>query len=377
MRKHLPPYARLATRLRGLIEEQHLPPGSWLGTEVQFAEENGVSRMTARRAVKILVDEGLVERRPGRGVFVRDRNAAPARIRVMAGNLLWTPAVRVTHAVQEMAQASGCDADIFDARGDLHAFLNELETLGDGRYAGAVVMSQHDTDFNRIVAELAAAKFPLALIDQTMQQVPVISVASDNRRGGYLAAREFLALGHRNLAFLGDLDADTTAERAQGAADACTEARIPPPVRYDIPGQRFTDWEPMIRRRVVEILSAPQRPTGLVCSCDAVARHVFRALADNGLTVPDDISVSGFDDDPIAEWTTPGITTVRQDFDAMGRKAFEELWHRICEPENDQGQTAVQFSIPVETVRRDSVAAPHGSRRFSLTYDGNKKSIAV
>ncbi|MBR1836542.1 MAG: GntR family transcriptional regulator [Kiritimatiellae bacterium] len=355
MERKLPPYAALAERLRDDVSKKRLPPGSWLGTEVQLADDNGISRMTARRAVQALVDEGLVERRPGRGVFLRGAKKPPVRICMMAGNLLWSPAVRVAHAVQECAQAAGYEVEVFDARGNLAAFLAEMEKLADGRYAGAVAMSQHDAGFNRAVVGLAAAKFPLAVVDQTMPDVPVISVCSDNRRGGYLAAREFISRGHRRLAFLGDLAADTTAARAQGAADACAEALVPPPARYDIPGRRFADWEPMIRRRVAQIASASPRPTGIVCSCDAVALHVFRALADLGVSVPDGMSVSGFDDDPIAEWTTPGVTTVRQDFGAMGRRAFETLVGTVL---TGSEPSCTGTTVPVEFVRRGSVAAP-------------------
>ena len=66
---------------------------------------------------------------------------------------------------------------------------------------------------------------------------------------------------------------DTTAARAQGVADACATALVPPPATFDIPGQRFDDWEPAIRGRIAEMVAGPTPPTGLVCSCDAVALH--------------------------------------------------------------------------------------------------------
>ena len=87
----IPPYARLADRLRSLIREHSLAPGAGIGTEVQLAHENGLSRMTARRAVQVLVDEGLVERRAGRGVFVRCGDDSARRIVFLAGDLLWMP----------------------------------------------------------------------------------------------------------------------------------------------------------------------------------------------------------------------------------------------------------------------------------------------
>ena len=353
MTKHLPPYAELAARLRERIEQESLPPGSWIGTEVAIASESGLSRMTARRAVQALVDEGLVERRAGRGVFVRGEGRATRRIRVVAGNLLWTPAVRVAQAVQEGAAAAGFEASVFDGRGDLDAVVAELRALPGSGAAGAVVMSQHDPSFNRALAALVAADFPFVVADQTLSDLPGASVASDNRAGGRLAAEALLAAGHRRLAFLGDLAADTTAERAQGAADACAEALVPPPLRLDIPGQRFSNWEPAIRERIGELLRARPRPTALVCSCDAVARHAIRALAKHGVAVPRAMSVTGFDDDPIAEWGSPALTTVRQDFAEMGRRALALLSERLV-----AGSAPRHEAVPVSLVRRETIAPP-------------------
>ena len=345
------PFAVLAEDLRRRIKESALKPGAMIGTEVNLAAESGLSRMTVRRAVQELVDEGLVERRAGRGIFVSEARFTTARsIRVLVGNLLWAPAVRVAQAVQDEAQKAGREASVFDARGDLATFISELETLPDSGFAGAVVMSQHDAAFNRGLARLVAADFPFVVVDQTLSDLPGASVASDNRAGGRLAAGAFLAAGHRRIAFLGDLAADTTSSRAQGVADACAEELVPPPAMFGIPGQRFGDWEPAIRARVAEMLASAAPPTGLVCSCDAVARIAMRALASAGLAIPRDMSVTGFDDDPIAEWTTPALTTIRQDFSEMGRRAFRALSSLL------EGAPPRHEAVPVSLVERGSVA---------------------
>ena len=216
-------------------------------------------------------------------------------------------------------------------------------------------MSQHDAECNLAFGSLAASGFPLVVVDQSFREIPVASVASDNREGGRLAAEALIAAGHREIAFIGDLAADTTAARAQGVADACAAALVPPPVRYDIPAQRFDDWEPAIRRCVAAMLAASPRPTAVACSCDAVARHVLRALAAAGLAVPRDMGVTGFDDDPIAEWTSPPLTTVRQDFGEMGRRAFTALARMLDGRTVAPAAAPCAETVPVALVARGSV----------------------
>ena len=375
----LPPYVRLADRLRDRLRGEGAAPGSLLGTETELAREGGVSRMTARRAVQVLVDEGLVERRAGRGVFVSGGDAAARSVRILVGNLLWAPAVRVVHAVQEDAPAAGLDVSVFDARGDLAAFLAAVDALPGSGVAGAIVMSQHGAAFNVALARLVAAGFPFVVVDQALSDLPAPSVSSDNRAGGRLAAEALLAAGHRRLAFLGDLAADTTAARAQGAADACASALVPPPLQFGIPGRRFANWEPSIRSRVAALLRLRPRPTALVCSCDAVALHVLRALADAGVSVPRDMSVTGFDDDPIAEWSSPPLTTVRQDFSAMGRAALAALLAQLGMATGEAPSPPLHTAVPVTLVERGSVAAPRRCRRPAAlaVFSGRRQSTAI
>ena len=104
--------------------------------------------------------------------------------------------VRVAQAVQDEAQKAGREASVFDARGNLTAFLDELKALPDSGFAGAVIMSQHDAAFNRALVGLVAAEFPFVIVDQTLSDLPADSVSSDNRAGGRLAAGALLAAGH-------------------------------------------------------------------------------------------------------------------------------------------------------------------------------------
>ena len=354
-----PPYVRLANRLRSQIRDHALAPGAGIGTEVQLARESGLSRMTVRRAVQVLVDEGLVERRPGRGVFVRGADTATRSVLFLAGNLLWAPAVRVSHALLECAPGEGIDIRLFDARDRLDVFLDEMRGLPNSGHAGAVIMSQHDPAFNRALSTLVAEDVPFVVVDQTLTDIEAPSVVSDNRTGGRLVAEALLAAGHRRIAFVGDLGADTTAERARGVAEACAAAGIPAVPMLDLPGKRFTDWSPDIHRALREVVRSPGRPTAIACSCDAVAATAYRALADEGLRVPDDISITGFDDDPLGEWLVPPLTTVRQDFGEMGRQAFAALCRRIA----DSSAPAERISVPVALVERNSIAAPPKQRR--------------
>jgi DNA-binding LacI/PurR family transcriptional regulator len=114
---------------------------------------------------------------------------------------------------------------------------------------------------------------------------------------------------------------------------------------------RLGDWETEVRAVVSRIAKLRKRPTAIFCSCDAIARHAMRAFAECGVSVPDEVSLVGYDDDPIAEWTTPALTTVRQDFMAMGREAVKALVARIAKP----GAPGMAVTVPVEFISRQSL----------------------
>lgn len=351
IRHKLSPYEIVARKLRKRVAESSA--GEPLGTEVSIARECGVSRMTARKSVNALIAEGLVERRAGIGVFVRQQDTITRTYRLVVGNILWDAAMKVASAIRREAQRSGAEIELRDAGGDVESFVHEIESLPEAGVAGAVVVSIHDPRAVQALKGVSEKGFPLVVVDQDLQAEGVASVVSDDRHGGELAASVLLSEAHREVAFLGDFEASTVQARWEGFRDACIRDGGVEPDRHDIRGvDRLGSWESSIRNKVARLLALGKRPTAFFCSCDAVARLTMRTLVGHGVKVPDDISLVGFDDDPIAEWTTPALTTIRQDYEAIGLAATKLLTVRIQRPADPVPPTVV---VPVSLVRRASV----------------------
>src|SRR5689334_10156645 len=121
-------YEPLAKKLRHDIRRGKFGPGSMLGTEIEFARQEGISRPSVRLAIDSLVEEGLVERRAGKGVFVRKPSAAALTVELIVPHLagFW---IDVAEGAQSVARQRGCKTQIFNARGDLQADLDAVRRL--------------------------------------------------------------------------------------------------------------------------------------------------------------------------------------------------------------------------------------------------------
>ncbi|MEX0774539.1 MAG: GntR family transcriptional regulator [Phycisphaeraceae bacterium] len=357
-------YEAVAERLRRSIRDGGYRAGQLIGSEHGLARDQSISRVTVRRASEILIKEGLLERRPGKGLYVRGPETIDTNshglIQVVAGNLHWEPALQISRGVQAAARLDGLHVQLYDAHGDMELDLAMLDQLPQSRAHGAVIVSLHSPAFIDAVCRLKTTDFPFVLADQRMRDMEVPSVTADNYDGGMQAGRHLLKLGHRRIAFMGDMVAATVQDRLSGFRDAVADAGLPfdrsMVIDLEVGKDRLADWSTGIEAATLELMARPNPPTALFVSCDAIARAAYRALADLGLSVPRDVSVIGFDDDPLAQWLMPGLTTVRQPFQQMGRAAMELLCQRIDKP----GAAVQQRVMPVELVVRGSTAAPQG-----------------
>jgi LacI family transcriptional regulator len=146
------------------------------------------------------------------------------------------------------------------------------------------------------------------------------SVGTTNWQGGVTAARHLIELGHQRIAAIGGPDELWSCRaRLDGYSSALRRAGLP----VDDTLVRCDDLSADGGlRQARALLSVPDAPTAIVAGNDAQAFGVLQALAERGRRCPDDLSVTGFNDLPIATWAAPPLTTIRQPLAAMAATAF-------------------------------------------------------
>ncbi|MDK2879815.1 MAG: LacI family transcriptional regulator [Thermoanaerobacteraceae bacterium] len=222
---------------------------------------------------------------------------------------------------------------------------------------GFIISSAYYNDQN--VVKLLKANVPLVLLGRDIDDsegLPVDVVGSDNVKGGYIATKYLLDLGHKNIAcLLGPPRIKVNLEREKGYLKAMEEAGLkvcPEAVGY---GDFKIDFG---FKKTLEILKGPCKSTAIFAANDLTAIGAMRAIKFLGLQVPNDISVVGYDNTMLAEMVDPPLTTVNQQMRKMGYIATELLIKRI------KGERGVGEKIILDTelVIRKSASICNGNR---------------
>lgn len=162
---------------------------------------------------------------------------------------------------------------------------------------------------------------PVVLIDDQDIPTELPWVGTDNRSGAYLAVKHLLGLGHRRIGHIRGLYA-CSEERYQGYCDALREAGIPLEPALVLQG----DFEISSGQACARTFFAmPERPTAIFAGNDQMAYGVLAVAQQQGIRVPEDVAVVGFDDIPLSGYIRPALTTVHQPFFEMGQRAAELL----------------------------------------------------
>jgi LacI family transcriptional regulator len=170
----------------------------------------------------------------------------------------------------------------------------------------------------------AAFRLPLVLVDCFARNRPARSVVPDEVQGGRAATRLLLEKGHRRIALINaDPKYPAAAGRLEGYRQALEEVGVPVE-----PGLVRTGgwWQDDGYEHALALLEGKPVPTAIFCASDRIAMGVYDALKENGLRIPEDVSVVGFDNQELlAAHSRPPLTTVRIPYFEMGAWAVDQL----------------------------------------------------
>lgn len=174
-----------------------------------------------------------------------------------------------------------------------------------------------------------------------------------NRRAVASAVRHLVELGHRQIAMLAGVGVgnDRARDRIGGVRHALTRARLALPASHLV--ESTYEIGPA-RAATARLLSASPTPTAIICGNDVLAWGAMLEASSQGLSIPHDLSVIGFDDLPLSQHWVPALTTVQVPIERMWELAADHLIMRV----NDASIAPVSVEIPVELVVRGSTAAP-------------------
>lgn len=229
-----------------------------------------------------------------------------------------------------------------------HSDVGEMMDVVDamrGRVDGLVVMAPD------IAVDSLRNHLPLVLLNSNDQRYDAITI--DNYGGARAMMRHLASLGHTHIAFIcGPKHNADARERSRGYRQSMRGSKI-----VELRGD-FTEASGYAAARDIAAMSP--RPTAIFASNDSMAIGALGALAEAGLSVPNDITVVGFDDIPIARYVAPPLTTVGVDIAELGRRAFAVLLDVIAHPNARQTR---REQIGTNLVVRKSCGAPPQSKR--------------
>ncbi|MEO7714622.1 MAG: GntR family transcriptional regulator [Capsulimonas sp.] len=383
---------RVADTLRERIRSGQYADGERLPAERILTDELDVDRRVVRAAVSRLAKEGFVFHRPNCRPIARAPVAglAPAAetsprsahtnetpsaevqsLSKFVALVMWhgggplessggTSQQRIFWGMnQALGQAGyhGAFLDLGEQIGSLHENAEReaahLQYILDNHFGG-VVFYAYAYQSNRELVQKVARQVPMVLIDRTLTGVQADFVGVNNREGMADAAARLLALGHRRIAYLTQSESiNAVQDRLQGYLQAVRgrefsgveEIVITTPA---VARERWPVFEMVFRQ------PAGERPTAALCFSDYEAVRVTRRLEQLGLSVPEDVSVIGFDDIVHNLPNGVGLSSVAQPFEELGRTAAGLFLRRVKDP----SAVHSHIELPTTFVVRDSSGAP-------------------
>lgn len=338
-----------------LIESEKISLGDQLPSENEIASNFGVSRHTVRQALNELFQRGLITKEKGKGTFCtgNGKSTPVKNIALLTTYISDYIFPKITEGVEEVLRQKGYNLMLFNSNNDIDNEISCLENILNQQISGVIIEPAQSAinklDY-RYFKRFEEKNIKYIMINAYYEELDSAYIVVDDAQGAYRLTKYLLELGHDHIAAVVKNDDIQGQKRKEGYIKALIENNIM--IDNNIIGDYSTDTEDMyIYSFIKSILHMKERPTAILCYNDKIALKVIEVCRSEGIQVPKDISIVGFDDSSLATASEVKLTTIIHPKKDMGVQAAKYIVNMI------EGKLKKpQYTYDAELIVRDSCA---------------------
>lgn len=344
-------YQILENWIRSRILDGTYTSGQKIPSENKLAEQFSISRQTVRQAISHLEKKGTLESRRGSGTYVAEITRAMT-IGYVATSITDYIFPGITSGIESVLTENGYSMTLGVTKNRVEIEHQLLLSLMNKGVDGIIVEGNRSALPNPnlpLYRELTDKGIPYVFINGYYEALDPIYVVTNDRKGGKLAVEYLYSLGHRRIGGIFKADDRQGHERYAGFSEAVVSSSLPMDddevIWYTTPDLDHI----FAKSEESRLLRRLQKCSAVVCYNDQVAIRLIQVMLRNGIRVPQDKSVIGFDNSSISELSPVRITSVTHPAEMLGKEAARRLLDMI-----DSGSRSKPLVMDVELIIKDS-----------------------
>ena len=359
-------YNRVRNEILKMIIEKPIKANELMPSEGKIAEKCGVSKMTSKLALNSLAEENIIYRIPRRGSFLAEVDLNKIRSMLDNDNVMNNAALGNNYLALVIPKldyyCGNIVREILKAAADYNyhvivkytdgvsekeeQILSEIARVSEIR--GVILFPGDNNTCGIELLNYKVRNYPVVIIDRVYKEIDFDSICHDNFQGAKDAVSYLIQKGHTKIGFISKTISNVSSreERYQGYVSGMMEGN------KRIRGESVLTSDNIVSaEKLKEFLMNNENLTAVFCADDYIAVHVYYAAKALGKLIPEDLSIIGFTDNEILQFTPIKLTTVKQPVEEMGTLAVEVLLDKIA----DSKTPTRTIRIKTEIVERDSV----------------------
>ncbi|MFW5981418.1 MAG: GntR family transcriptional regulator [bacterium] len=335
--RYLPKYIKVKNKIKALISEKNINSGEQIPSESQLANKYKVSRHTIRKAIDILVQEAVLEKKQGVGTFYQGKKSSrTGNIGFISISLHDYIFADILSAADNFLHDKNYQIILGNSQDDLKKEKEILMQLMDKNIDGLIIepaQSALSSSNLNLLEEIARRNIPVLVLDSNYQSDFLNIVMVDDYQGGFLATNHLLEMGHQEIAMIYKASHNPALARLEGYKVAIKEAGLDLQ-EYLIRPYFYSEFNNQNKfeneiKDIVGQLLKNKKLTAIFTFNDQIAIIVQEILNQKAIKVPEDISIIGFDDSMLVQLNNISITSISHPKEKAGRKAAEIIIEQI------------------------------------------------